>query len=80
MSYKRLTNPDKGLRLNNGSHVNPKATFVSKDGSRVQLIVDDKQFVVLRDAGGGSWRPTPWVPKSVYAAVAKDDKLMERKT
>jgi len=75
--YKRLTNPDCNLVLNNGSHFNPKATFVSKDGSRLQLIVDDRQFVVLRKSGA-RWAPTPWVPKSVYRAIAADDRLMEK--
>lgn len=78
MTYKRLTNPDKVVTLNNGSHATPLATFASKDGSRLQLIVDDRQFVVLRQ-GGQHWSPTPWVPKSIYAAVAGDASLMERK-
>jgi len=65
--------------MNNGSTFNPQATFVSKDGSRLQLVTDDRQFLVLRKSGA-RWAPTPWVPKSVYAAVAKDDTLMERKT
>lgn len=78
MPYKRLTNPDKSLVLNNGSPFNAQATFVAKDGSRLQLIVDGRQFVVLRKAGA-RWAPTPWVPKSVYRAIAADDTLMERK-
>lgn len=76
--YKRLTSPDKSLVLNNGSPFNAPATFVDKDGSRLQLIVDDRQFVLLRKAGT-RWAPSPWVPKSVYAEIAKDDRLMERK-
>lgn len=76
--YKRLTNPDAPVTLNNGSRATPLATFVSKDGSRLQLITDDRQFVVLRQ-GGQHWSPTPWVPKSIYAAVASDVALMEVK-
>ena len=78
MTYKRLTRPDTCLILNNGSTFNPQATFVSSDGSRLQFMTDDRQFVVLRRAGA-RWAPTPWVPKSVYAAVASDAALMERK-